>query len=98
MNALKQLKVRAGEPPADGQEYLAFGNLIYEDGCVTCVSPFCDVIKFGPDLWRNRRGLALIRSMDDKLHFHSHVAVADIEPGLAEKAVELFTAEHEVEA
>lgn len=97
MNALKQLKVKPGEPPKDGWEYLAFGNLIYKDDCVTCVVPFVTVIRCEDGEWVNSRGLSIRTTPEDLLHFHSHADVRQLEPGLAEKVVELFHAEHNAE-
>lgn len=93
MKNIKQI-CQCGPPPKDGRDYLVFGNHIEQQDCLTTVTAFVEIVHFADGMWLDPRGLSIVSTVEDALHFHNHIGLQSIpkEYGedMADKVVALF--------
>lgn len=60
-----------GEPPKDGREYVALGNISWtcRDGGHGSV-PFTESIHWNGEMWLRPSGMSVVLNCDDQFHIH----------------------------
>lgn len=59
----------AGEPPKDGNRYVALGNIAWsdEEGCGGAL-PFTETVHWSGEMWINDTGMSIAHDCDSKVH------------------------------